>query len=369
MQDKTELEKLKQLLVYFRIATNCLLKKTPMYENVPYISYLAHFEIYHVPKSHISTIALNYVYWYMNIPINKREHKQKNPNNIPINFFFANDEIINNNKETIFYSIAYIFIVIDKIDLINKIKLKLTEFSFFKKSKNYYIVLYFSDKAVNNKNYCKNIIKKYLDKSNNNLFLKQFAFRITSPDNTKEYEKSIAHNLARYKIFNDAISLCNILITVSNSRKNISNSINLFNKYHTELDGIHLNYFKSFYVNKILTQLTTYYTVTSNNVKLKETIENIKSLGFEYRPIKNMNNVYLITGSDKEKPAWYYVLVNPDGVENFCVCLKNEIIHLREHGVILKSAYGKKPPKNITKIIKAEYDFKDSKSLKLINLT
>jgi len=57
--------------------------------------------------------------------------------------------------------------------------------------------------------------------------------------------------------------------------------------------------------------------------------------------------VYLVHGEDKGREAWYYVLVNKDCKEQFKVALDHETINLEEHGIVVCSGYGNKPPDDV----------------------
>lgn len=358
------LNELKNLLLYFKIVTNNLLKITPINEKIPHKSYLTSLEVYHICDSHISTIALNYVYWYMNISVNKREYNQDNPHNIPINFFSVNAEMLNNHKETIFYTIAYIFIIIDNTDSTNKLKLKLNKYSFFRDSEFYPIIECYSQPESNEQ--YKNILKKYLNENNNNLFLKQFAFR-TNSSSCDNYYELINYQLKRYREIPNAMPLCNMIINTTDCRKDISKSINIFTEYFPKLKGSNANYFKSYYVNNILTQLTTYYFAVKDEENLNITINTIKSLGFEYKPIKNASNIYDVKGIDNNKNAWYYVLVNPHCIEEFIERLKDDIIHLENYGKIIHSGYGDKASEKLSDKVLKQYNSDQIDVMELIN--
>lgn len=65
--------------------------------------------------------------------------------------------------------------------------------------------------------------------------------------------------------------------------------------------------------------------------------------------------IYLVKGLDVDRQAWYYVLVDKKKVKAFLKELDADIIHLEDFGVILYSAYGSEPPKEITDAIHKEY--------------
>ncbi len=68
--------------------------------------------------------------------------------------------------------------------------------------------------------------------------------------------------------------------------------------------------------------------------------------------------IYLVKGIDAGRNAWYYVLVERLKVQLFLKALNDEIIHLENYGIILYSAYGEEPPKEITDRLKEEYGIK-----------
>ena len=57
--------------------------------------------------------------------------------------------------------------------------------------------------------------------------------------------------------------------------------------------------------------------------------------------------MYLVRGKDKGRPAWYYVLVNKGCKEQFKIALSHKTINLEEHGIVVCSGYGDKPPDEI----------------------
>lgn len=358
--NELELCALKDILMHFKSDINKLLNNTPLNEFVPHESYLSFFEIYHIPSSIVSTIALNYIYWFKDIEEHKKNHKQNNPNDIPINFFNVDNDVLNKYKEEIFYAIAYIYIVIcEKCEILSELSSKLDQFNFFKNSENYFLIkCYSKEKDADYDNYI-NISKKYLRDDCDNLFLKQFAFRINTPEKPENnFEEIYEYYINRHNIFKDAVSVCNVFLTMQEFRKNINCSIELFNKFKNIFNKNDANseYFKSFYVNKVLLQLTTYYTVTKKTKKLKETIKIINELKFKYKNIKSGEQIYLVKGVDKGKNAWYYVLVDPNLNEEFSKQLHDDIIHLEQIGIVLCSAFGEEPPDRITDNIKMEYN-------------
>jgi hypothetical protein len=69
--------------------------------------------------------------------------------------------------------------------------------------------------------------------------------------------------------------------------------------------------------------------------------------------------VYLVTGTDREKSAWYYVLVDRLKVRMFLQAMKSSSINLDDFGKVIYSAYGEKPPEEITNKVKEEYGIED----------
>jgi hypothetical protein len=54
--------------------------------------------------------------------------------------------------------------------------------------------------------------------------------------------------------------------------------------------------------------------------------------------------VYIIRGADRGRKSWHIVLVNPDLLGGFWSKLNDEIIHLDDHGFVMRSAYGDSAP-------------------------
>ncbi len=69
--------------------------------------------------------------------------------------------------------------------------------------------------------------------------------------------------------------------------------------------------------------------------------------------------IYLVKGVDAGSSAWYYVLVDRLKLQLFLKALNDDIIHLENYGVILFSAYGEEPPKDVTDKLKSEYGISD----------
>ena len=70
--------------------------------------------------------------------------------------------------------------------------------------------------------------------------------------------------------------------------------------------------------------------------------------------------VYPVHGKDKGRPCWYYVLVDEEKLDDFKAKVATGTIDLADYGRILKSGWGKDPPKNIVHEINLRYsDFID----------
>jgi hypothetical protein len=78
-------------------------------------------------------------------------------------------------------------------------------------------------------------------------------------------------------------------------------------------------------------------------------------------PIKKAQSelIYLVTGTDRDKSAWYYVLVDRLKVRMFLQAMKSSSINLDDFGQVIYSAYGEKPPEDITNKVKEEYGIED----------
>jgi len=68
--------------------------------------------------------------------------------------------------------------------------------------------------------------------------------------------------------------------------------------------------------------------------------------------------IYLVKGTDDNRKAWYYVLVERLKLSLFLKALNDSTIHLENYGEVLHSAYGDEPPEEITKKVKEEYGIK-----------
>jgi hypothetical protein len=94
---------------------------------------------------------------------------------------------------------------------------------------------------------------------------------------------------------------------------------------------------------------------TTIKKKIKIYSDNIDADDDLFKYLAN-NCIYLIKGNDNNLNAWYYVLVNPSLRQEFKKALHDDIIHIEQYGIIINSAYGKKPPKNIDDHIKQKFN-------------
>jgi len=63
--------------------------------------------------------------------------------------------------------------------------------------------------------------------------------------------------------------------------------------------------------------------------------------------------VHLVTGTDKGRDAWYYVLLHSSCKEQFNSSFKGDRINLAEQGIVVYSGWGNKPPDKIKEKMQA----------------
>ena len=63
--------------------------------------------------------------------------------------------------------------------------------------------------------------------------------------------------------------------------------------------------------------------------------------------IINWPYVYLVRGHDKDRPVWYYVLVDKEKVEEFIAQEATGCMYVAEYGKVLRFGRGKNPSKEI----------------------
>ncbi len=81
------------------------------------------------------------------------------------------------------------------------------------------------------------------------------------------------------------------------------------------------------------------------------------SPGYTWQKYSQLERIHLVKGTDKNRAAWYYVLVVDDDktIVQFKERLNDDTINLEDYGQILKSGYGKEPPDGVTQRIKETY--------------
>lgn len=79
-----------------------------------------------------------------------------------------------------------------------------------------------------------------------------------------------------------------------------------------------------------------------------------------WQTMMEADRVYLVKGEDKDRPAWYYVLLvdDEDTIVRFKDALNDDIINLENYGRILHSGFGKEPPNDVTYKLKKKYHIK-----------
>lgn len=65
--------------------------------------------------------------------------------------------------------------------------------------------------------------------------------------------------------------------------------------------------------------------------------------------------IYLVTGQDKGRDAWHYVLVDPPKLQVFRAKTQGGSLDVADYGKVLYSGWGKTPPDDIKEKIKDEY--------------
>ena len=67
------------------------------------------------------------------------------------------------------------------------------------------------------------------------------------------------------------------------------------------------------------------------------------------------NYLYTVYVTDRGRKAWYYVLVDKDKVDDFKAKVATGTIKVGEYGKVLRSGWGKDPPKDIEHMIDLQY--------------
>ena len=65
--------------------------------------------------------------------------------------------------------------------------------------------------------------------------------------------------------------------------------------------------------------------------------------------------VYLVRGKDRGKPAWHYVLVDEDKVEDFKTKVATGNLDVANYGKVLSSGWGEDPPEEKKRIIDMQF--------------
>ena len=69
----------------------------------------------------------------------------------------------------------------------------------------------------------------------------------------------------------------------------------------------------------------------------------------------NGEKVFLVTGNEDGKPAWYYVKVSKKKMPFYENAIKRGSLDLREYGQIIDAGWGKNPPEKIVKKMESKY--------------
>ena len=70
---------------------------------------------------------------------------------------------------------------------------------------------------------------------------------------------------------------------------------------------------------------------------------------FTFQDQRNVNRIFLVTGEDRGRPAWQYLLLvdDPETIRTFKEKPQGGNIDLSDYGVILKSGWGQEPPQEV----------------------
>ena len=80
-----------------------------------------------------------------------------------------------------------------------------------------------------------------------------------------------------------------------------------------------------------------------------ETCEVNSTCIWEDRIFTGPRLVYLVRGKDRGRPAWHYVVVDEDRLEDFKTNIKSGTIDVADYGKVLHSGWGDDPPKDIVR--------------------
>ena len=71
---------------------------------------------------------------------------------------------------------------------------------------------------------------------------------------------------------------------------------------------------------------------------------------------KRSQNVFLVRGKDRGRPAWHYVLVDNNKRELFLAATRSGALDVADYGEILESGWGEDPPESVVKRVTDEFN-------------
>ena len=71
---------------------------------------------------------------------------------------------------------------------------------------------------------------------------------------------------------------------------------------------------------------------------------------------QNGEKVFLVTGNENGRPAWYYVQVGRKKLPFYERAIKSGSLDLRDYGEILNAGWGAEPPKEVAEQMKEQYN-------------
>ena len=79
--------------------------------------------------------------------------------------------------------------------------------------------------------------------------------------------------------------------------------------------------------------------------------------GYTWEEWRTTQRVHCVRGKDKGQAAWHYVLIEDDDevLQSFLAKLNAGRLNVADFGRVLKSGWGKNPPKNIKEMIEDRY--------------
>ena len=120
------------------------------------------------------------------------------------------------------------------------------------------------------------------------------------------------------------------------------------------------------YTSKQLLETQTTNSIDSSKLRCKsKTIDEPCTLqpGYTWRKWREGNRLYLVRGKDRGKPAWHYVLVedDEDTLKKYKAKVASGSIDVADYGQVLKSGWGRDPPKHVKDEIHKEYSIFDNR--------